>query len=93
MNKGISFSGKKLADLRREMFLAQEELARSMEMSKTRLSTIEGSDPAGMHPSNFRKLAEILKMPPDVLLKRIATDKASKMRAAAKPMGPRGPKP
>jgi phage repressor protein C with HTH and peptisase S24 domain len=65
--------GKKLAALRIERYLTQEELASRLGMSTAGVRRLEQLDLGGMHMRNFRRLAELTKLTPPQLRRRIGT--------------------
>jgi len=71
MVKRVTIGGQKLAALRRERYLTQQELAERLDMSLANIRRLEQSEVGGMQMKNFRRLAELLKIPPDELQRRI----------------------
>lgn len=74
MVKSVQILGKKLAALRCEKFFSQEELADKLEMSSANIGRLEQEEVAGMLLSNFRKLAEVVKIDPEILRERIGAN-------------------
>lgn len=71
MDRDVLIFGRRLAAARKDCFLTQEELAQRLEMSPANVRRLEQSETGGMRVRTFRRLAELLRMTPDVLRQRI----------------------
>ena len=63
--------GERLASLRNERYLTQEELAERLGMSAAGVRRLEQIDVGGMHARNFRRLAELTQLTLEQLRQRI----------------------
>jgi transcriptional regulator with XRE-family HTH domain len=78
MGQRVMILGRRLAALRREKYLTQEEFAQRLEMSAANVRRLEQAEVGGMQVKNFRKLATLLNVIPDELRRRIgALDQSS----------------
>ena len=64
--------GAKLAALRDQLVMTQEELAPRIDMTKNNLSRLENLSPGGMNKKSFRMLAELASLSTDELKQSIA---------------------
>ena len=71
MARWLTISGQRLAALRAERYLTQEELAGQLGMSTAGVRRIEQLRTAGMQFRNFRRLAELTQITPEQLRERI----------------------
>src|SRR6476619_1853299 len=71
MSERLLIDGRKLAAIRRDLYLTQDELAQKLEMSPANVRRIEQSEVTGMQVKNFRRLATLLNTAPDPLRARI----------------------
>jgi len=71
MSERLLIDGRKLAAIRRDLYLTQDELAQKLEMSPANVRRIEQSEVTGMQVKNFRRLATLLNMAPEPLRARI----------------------
>lgn len=63
--------GQKLAALRRERYLTQDEFAQRLEMWAANVRRLEQAQASGMQLKNFRRLASLLNVSPDELRRQI----------------------
>jgi transcriptional regulator with XRE-family HTH domain len=73
MAERLLILGQKLAALRTERYLTQEELAKRLGMSTAGVRRLEQLEFGGMQMRNFRKLAELARLTPRQLRRRIGT--------------------
>jgi len=71
MAQRLLISGDRLASLRNERYLTQEELASRLGMSTAGVRRLEQIDVGGMQVRNFRRLAEFTQLTPEQLRRRI----------------------
>ncbi|HET6250010.1 MAG TPA: LexA family transcriptional regulator [Tepidisphaeraceae bacterium] len=71
MGQRVIILGRRLAALRRERYLTQEEFAQRLEMSPANVRRLEQSQSGGMQVKNFRRLATLLNVSPDDLKRQI----------------------
>jgi transcriptional regulator with XRE-family HTH domain len=74
MSERLLIDGRKLAAIRRDLYLTQDELAQKLEMSAANVRRIEQSEVTGMQVKNFRRLATLLNTAPDPLRARIGVN-------------------
>ena len=82
MSERLLIDGRKLAAIRRDLYLTQDELAQKLEMSAANVRRIEQSEMTGMQVKNFRRLATLLNMAPDPLRARIGVGQATELEEA-----------
>lgn len=71
MTRRLTISGERLASLRAERYLTQEELAGKLGMSTAGVRRLEQLRVGGMQFRNFRRLAELTQITPEQLRERI----------------------
>jgi transcriptional regulator with XRE-family HTH domain len=71
MAQRVIILGKRLAALRRDRYLTQEEFAQKLDMSGANIRRLEQSEVGGMQVKNFRRLATLLNVSPDDLRRQI----------------------
>jgi len=71
MSQRVIILGRRLAAIRRERYLTQDEFADELEMSAANVRRLEQAEAGGMQVKNFRRLAALLKVSPDELRLRI----------------------
>lgn len=83
MNKSIPIFGEKLAQARHAAFYSQEELSQRLGVALGSVKRLETRPISGMLLSNFRKLAEVLKMTPEALREKIGAPEGSTTTTAS----------
>jgi transcriptional regulator with XRE-family HTH domain len=75
MTERLLISGKRLASLRTERYLTQEELANRLGMSTAGVRRLEQMTFGGMHMRNFRRLAELVELTCEELRSRVGVSR------------------
>jgi transcriptional regulator with XRE-family HTH domain len=82
MTTRLLIFGGKLAALRAERYLTQEEFADRLGMSTAGVRRLEQLEVGGMQVRNFRRLAELAQLTPKALRRRIGTSAGQSVGAA-----------
>ncbi len=79
MAQRVMILGKRLAALRRERYLTQDEFAQKLDMSPANIRRLEQAQTGGMQVKNFRRLATMLNISPDDLRRAIGATDSTEM--------------
>ena len=87
MPQRVMILGKRLAALRHDRYLTQEEFAQQLAMSSANVRRLEQAPASGMQAKNFRRLAALLELAPEELQRRIGMTEHDSQPAQG--LGPR----